>query len=275
MKKTTLTMAAVVAMAMTACTGKQKPAETATDTQQTFEEQQIKAGMNMQLDSLTNIWLGLQQRGLFGIDESGKPTLSAEQKKVLPDYLFTPESLAGKTETLSAMYRAFTVFSIDKEVAALYDMKDVWTPAIEKLTSEMNDPALKLTLKGDIKYTKDNFEELNKKLYKLEEENGRANHFWESAATSIVEQTYLLSVNQDILLSKMTDKDAEDITYRIVLLLDAFEELSEYNPQLLQMLNVLQPLGKLNAISVDQLRQQLNETKEEVAASRAKLFDFE
>ncbi len=273
MKKVTLTMAAIMAIAMTACTGKQKPAETATNGEETFEEQQIKAGMNAQLDSLTNIWLGLKQRGLFGTDESGKPQLTAEQKKVQPDYLFTPEQLADKTETLSAKYRAFTVFNIDKEVGALYGMKDVWTPAIEKLATEMNDPALKLSTQGDIEYNKDNFEELNKKLYKLEEENGRANHFWESAATSIVEQTYLLSVNQELLLSKMTDKDAEDLTYRIVLLLDAFEELSEYNPQLMQMLTVLQPLGKLNAISVDQLRQQLTEMKEDVASSRALLFE--
>jgi len=272
MKKITLVMAVAAALMMTACNNKQKAAEANTETTETFEEQQIKAGMNVQLDSLTNLFLGLQQRGLFGVDKEGNIQLSADEKKVTPDYLFTPEKLADKLETLSAKYRALIVYYTDKQIGDLYEMQDVWTPELKKLSSEINDPALEMILADKEKYNKDNFEEINRKAYQMEEESGRANHFWEACATAIVEQTYLLSVNQEKLLSQLTDKDAEDLTYRIVLLNDSFEQLSEYNPQLMQLLTVLQPLAKLNAISIDQLREQLNESKDEIANSRALLF---
>lgn len=261
-------------MMMAACGNKQKAAEaTEADSTETFEEQQIKAGMNVQLDSLTNLWLGMKRRGVFGVDKEGSVVLSEAEKKVAPDYLFTPDGLKDKMETLSAKYRALTVFYVDKQIGDAYGMTDVWTPAMKKLMSEINDPALEELAKAPAEYNKE-YEALNQKIYKMMEEEGRANFFWETAATSIVEQTYLISVNQEKLLAKLTDKDAEDLTYRIALLMDAYEELSQYNPQLMQLLTVLQPLEKLNAISVSQLRDQLNESKDAIANSRKMLFDF-
>ena len=273
MKKSVLAIVAVAAVMLAACGNKQKAAETEADSTESFEEQQIKAGMNVQLDSLTNLWLGMKRRGVFGVDKEGNVVLTEAEKKVAPDYLFTPEGLKGKMETLSAKYRALTVFYVDKQIGDTYGMTDVWTPAMKKLMSEIGDPALELLTTAPNEFNKD-YEALNKKIYKMMEEEGRANFFWETAATSIVEQTYLISVNQEKLLAKMTDKDAEDLTYRIVLLMDAYEELSQYNPQLLQLLTVLQPLEKLNAVSVSQLRDQLNESKDAIANSRKLLFDF-
>ena len=274
MKKLTFTFVAVAAMMMAACGNKQKAAEGSSDSTETFEERQIKAGMSVQLDSLTQCLLRLNPSKFYSVTPDGKINLSADEKKVTPDYLFIPEKLEGKLETLSAKYRALTVYYIDQKVAQQYEMNDMYSQAMQKLASEVNDPALKLIKDEEVTYNDKNFAETNKKLYKIEEENERANFFWECAATAIVEQTFLLTQNQEKLLANFTDKDAEDITYRIALLVDAFEELSEYNPQLMQLLSVLQPLEKLNAISVDQLRQQLNDSKEEVAQSRKSLFEF-
>lgn len=274
MKKFSFALIAAVAFIMASCGNKQKAEEVANDSTETFEEKQIKAGMNAQLDSLTNLWMQIKRREIFDVDPDNKIVISAEEKKVAPDYLYTPDKLKGKLETLSAKYRALVVFSIDQQVGTLYGMNDVWSSAIEKLGAEVNDPVMKLVQDGEIDFDDENHIAVNEKVYKTEEEAGRANYFWETSATAIVEQTYLLSVNQDKLLAHLTDEDAEKLTFRIILLNDAYENLAEYNPQLMQLLSVLQPLSKLNAITVDQLREQLNESKEEIAQARKSLFEF-
>lgn len=274
MKKFSFALIAAVAFIMASCGNKQKAEEVANDSTETFEEKQIKAGMNAQLDSLTNLWMQIKRREIFDVDPDNKIVISAEEKKVAPDYLYTPDKLKGKLETLSAKYRALVVFSIDQQVGTLYGMNDVWSSAIEKLGAEVNDPVMKLVQDGEINFDDENHIAVNEKVYKTEEEAGRANYFWEASATAIVEQTYLLSVNQDKLLAHLTDEDAEKLTFRIILLNDAYENLAEYNPQLMQLLSVLQPLSKLNAITVDQLREQLNESKEEIAQARKSLFEF-
>lgn len=274
MKKFSFALIAAAAFIMASCGNKQKAEEVANDSTETFEEKQIKAGMNAQLDSLTNLWMQIKRREIFDVDPDNKIVISAEEKKVAPDYLYTPDKLKGKLETLSAKYRALVVFSIDQQVGTLYGMNDVWSSAIEKLGAEVNDPVMKLVQDGEIDFDDENHIAVNEKVYKTEEEAGRANYFWETSATAIVEQTYLLSVNQDKLLAHLTDEDAEKLTFRIILLNDAYENLAEYNPQLMQLLSVLQPLSKLNAITVDQLREQLNESKEEIAQARKSLFEF-
>lgn len=274
MKKISFALIAAVALIMASCGNKQKAEEVANDSTETFEEKQIKAGMNAQLDSLTNLWMQIKRREIFDVNPDNKIVISAEEKKVAPDYLYTPDKLKGKLETLSAKYRALVVFSIDQQVGTLYGMNDVWSSAIEKLGAEVNDPVMKLVQDGEIDFDDENHIAVNEKVYKTEEEAGRANYFWEASATAIVEQTYLLSVNQDKLLAHLTDEDAEKLTFRIILLNDAYENLAEYNPQLMQLLSVLQPLSKLNAITVDQLREQLNESKEEIAQARKSLFEF-
>ncbi|MBO7592684.1 MAG: hypothetical protein J6T00_04845 [Bacteroidaceae bacterium] len=274
MKKFSFALIAAAAFIMASCGNKQKAEEVANDSTETFEEKQIKAGMNAQLDSLTNLWMQIKRREIFDVDPDNKIVISAEEKKVAPDYLYTPDKLKGKLETLSAKYRALVVFSIDQQVGTLYGMNDVWSSAIEKLGAEVNDPVMKLVQDGEIDFDDENHIAVNEKVYKTEEEAGRANHFWETCAAAIVEQTYLLSVNQDKLLAHLTDEDAEKLTFRIILLNDAYENLAEYNPQLMQLLSVLQPLSKLNAITVDQLREQLNESKEEIAQARKSLFEF-
>lgn len=274
MKKFSFALIAAAAFIMASCGNKQKAEEVANDSTETFEEKQIKAGMNAQLDSLTNLWMQIKRREIFDVDPDNKIVISAEEKKVAPDYLYTPDKLKGKLETLSAKYRALVVFSIDQQVGTLYGMNDVWSSAIEKLGAEVNDPVMKLVQDGEIDFDDENHIAVNEKVYKTEEEAGRANYFWETSATAIVEQTYLLSVNQDKLLAHLTDEDAEKLTFHIILLNDAYENLAEYNPQLMQLLSVLQPLSKLNAITVDQLREQLNESKEEIAQARKSLFEF-
>ncbi|MDO4496216.1 MAG: hypothetical protein Q4B58_00055 [Bacteroidales bacterium] len=273
MKKIALVLAAVAALAMTACGGKkaaQNESAEAPQSQESFQEQQIKMGMKVHLDSLTNAWLRIEKPMAVTYNaQEGKVKLSDAQKKVLPDYLVNPDEVMGSLESLSLKYRAMVVFDMDKEVAKLYGMNDVYTPAINKLAAEVDDPAVKYLYNVDEKVT---YQERMNKVYSLEEENGRANYFWEAAATSIIEQLYILGRNQEVFLASFTDQDAEDITFYVSLLVDAYADLAEYNSELARLYNVILPLQVLNAITVDELRTQLNQIDADIANARKALF---
>lgn len=278
MKKIAFVFATAALLA--ACTGNkpQEPAQTEgtevvtttrapKDVNESFEEQQIKAGMSVQLDSLTAAWLRLEKSPLRVSIEDRTATLSEDEKKVKPDYLINPADIMDKLESLSLKYRAMVVMGLDKTVSDLYEMPDVYSEPLSKLAAEVNDPGVSYIME----HGENSSEDLSK-YYEIEEQNGRANYFWESAATAIIEQVYIITKNQDMFLKNFTDKDAEDITYRIVLLIDAYEELSDYNLELRKLYNVLLPLEAIDAISVDQLRDQLNQIKAQVEQARATLF---
>lgn len=263
---------------LASCTGNKSQQQTTTeetqvaskraakDLNESFEEQQIRAGMSVQLDSLTAAWLRVGKSPLKVNMQEKKFVLNEEEKMIKPDYLMDPAEVMSKLETLSLKYRALAVFSDEKEIADLYDMPDVYSEPITLLAADVNDPAMKYALETS-------FDSLNvADIYAIEEQYGRVNYFWESAATMTIEHLYILTKNQEMYLKNFTDKDAEDITFRVVLLLDAFEELSEYNHELRRLYNLLRPLEVLDAITVDQLRGQLTQMKKEIEQARATLF---
>lgn len=273
MKKIAFVFATAALLA--ACTGNkpQTPAEepaattrVAKEIPESFEEQQIKAGMSVQLDSLTAAWLRLGKSPIQVNLDKKSVTLSDDQKKVKPDYLTNPADIMDKLETLSLKYRAIAVMGIDKGVADVYEMPDVYSEPLSKISTEVNDPAMTYVMETGMENSD------MAKVYEIEEQNGRANYFWESAAVGIVEQLYVLTKNQEMFLANFTDKDAEDITYRVSLLVDAYEDLSDYNLELRKLYNVLLPLEALNAITVDELRGQLDQIKAHVEQAHSTLF---
>lgn len=276
MKKIAFVFATAALLA--ACTGNKPQQETpaeepaattrvAKDLNESFEEQQIKAGMSVQLDSLTACWLRLGKSPIQVNAEQKTVTLSEDQKKVKPDYLINPADIMDKLESLSLKYRAMVMMNMDKTISDLYEMPDVYSEPVSKLAAEVNDPAVTYFYETGFNSPED-----MQKIYAIEEENGRANYFWEAAAVGIIEQLYILTKNEDKFLATFTDKDAEDITYRVSILVDLYEDLSDYNLELRKLYNVLLPLEVLNAITVDELRGQLDQIKAQVEQARATLF---
>lgn len=273
MKKFAFALAAVAAVAMVSCSGNkaqqnqenQEPAAI----EETFEEQQIKAGMKVQLDSLTQCWLRLKPMSVVQSVKDGKVVLTDEEKKVKPSYLLDAPAVYPVLETLSQKYRALVMFDFDREIAKIYDMADTYKEPMEKITVDINDPA--------VKYLVDNietkpYEEVMNEVYRMEEESGRANLFWECAATAIIEQLWILTNNQEKFLASFTDKDAEDITFHVAMLIESYAQLAEYNANLRKLYNVILPLDVIDAITVEQLRAQLTQVKNEVAQARATLL---
>jgi len=270
MKKFFLLFAATTVMI--ACTGN-KQATTNENDEESQEEvlmdEQLESEMKANLDSLVNLWANLKPSPVLTTTADGKITLTEDEKLVKPTYLFYPDSLEGKLETLSSKYRAVTALTIDREVAKLYGMQDVFTPAITKISAQINDPALKYLYDNSDKM---DYADLIKEAYKIEAENGRETRFWEVAATSVIEQTYILCKNKDKFLANFTDDDVDNFTNRVALLVDSYETISQHNKKFYNLYNVVQPLDRLNATTVAELSDQLTTLEGDIEKMRNELF---
>ena len=108
-------------------------------------------------------------------------------------------------------------------------------------------------------------------LYDAMNENGRINQFWQTAAAALVEQLFIVNQNTEKFLSVFNDEAASNVTYRIVLILDAVDRLSNYDPEIKPIAEAIAPLKVLNATSLDELKSQLAEAKDNIAAARKAL----
>ena len=265
MKKLGLFAVAIAALSFTACGGN-KSAQTAenADSLKAFEQEQVEAKIKIELDSL-GAALGQLKQLPFVQDENGIK-LTDQEKQVKPDYLLEP-SVAENAATLSEKYRMISALSVDKQIAALYEMPtEEYQKEISKLVADINDPSFK-----DIDDTGSIYE-TTQAIYEAMEKNGRINYFWQLAATSLVEQLYVMNQNADKFIASFDDDAAANVTYRVVLLIDAINRLTEYDPEIEPVANAIAPLSVLNAISVDQLKSQLAEAKDKIEGARSALI---
>ena len=265
MKKLSVLAIAFAAIAFAACGGKKSAqAEEATDSVKSFEQQQIEASIKMHVDSIASELgklktLPFLQEGKDGI------TLTKQEKQVKPDYLLTP-SVADEATTLSEKYRILSALSVDKKIAALYEMPtEDYEKAITKLASDINDPSFKAIEDANTIF------ETTTTLYDEMEKNGRINYFWQLAAAALVEQLYVINQNSEKFLSNFNDDAAANVTFRIVLILDAVNRLAQYDPDIEPIAKAIAPLDALNATTVAEMKEQLVKTKEQINAARKAL----
>ena len=266
MKKLFIFAVAIAAMAFTSCGGnKSAQAVEETDSIKSFEQEQVEAKIKMELDSLAAEMGRLKKLPVIQVGEDGVK-LSDKEKQVKPDYLLAP-SAAESATTLAEKYRMLSALSVDKTIAKLYEMPtEEYEAAITKLAADINDPSFKV-----LDDTSTIFE-TGQKLYDAMNENGRINYFWQIVASSLVEEIYVISQNTEKFITAFDDDSAANVTFRIVLLSDAVSRLAEYDPEFEPVANAVEALSPLNAISVDQLKAQLEEAKEKIAEARANLL---
>ena len=265
MKKITFFAVAIAAMAFTACGGN-KSAQTAeeTDSIKSFEQTQVEEKIKIELDSLAAEVGKLKSLPIVQSDNGIQ--LTAEEKQVKPDFLLAP-AVAEEATTLAEKYRILSALSVDKKIAALYDMPtEEYDQAISKLAADINDPSFKAIEDASTIF------ETGQKLYDAMNENGRINYFWQLMASSLVEETYVISQNTEKFITAFDDDAAANVTFRIVLLSDAIARLAQYDPEVEPVAKAVEALAPLNAISVDQLKGQLEEAKEKIAEARAQLL---
>ena len=266
MKKLSILAIAFAAIAFAACGGKKSAqADEAVDSVKSFEQQQIEASIKMHMDSIASELgklktLPFLQEGKDGI------SLTKQEKQVKPDYLLAA-SVADEATTLTEKYRIMSALSVDKKIAALYEMPtEDYEKAVTKLASDINDPSFKAIEDANTIF------ETTTTLYDEMEKNGRINYFWQLASAALVEQLYIINQNSDKFLSNFNDEAAATVTFRIVLILDAVNRLAQYDPDIEPVAQALAPLDALNATTVAEMKEQLVKTKEQINAARKALI---
>ena len=265
MKKLSVLAIAFVAIAFAACGGKKTQASEEADTLKSFEQQQIEASIKMHFDSIAAEMAKLPQLPFVQQGEGGL-VLTKEEKQVKPEYLLNP-NVAEEATTLAEKYRILSALSVDKKIAALYEMPtDEYDKAISKLVADINDPSFKEIEDAATLY------ETSTTLYDEMEKNGRINFFWQIGAAALVEQLYAINQNSDKFLSVFNDEAAANVSFRIVLILDAVKRLSQYDPEIKPVSDALAPLDVLNAVTVSEFKNQLADAKSKIEAARKTLI---
>jgi len=268
MKKLSILAATFAAIVFAACGNKTaQNAESADSVVKSFEQEQIEASIKMHMDSLASEVGKLKMVPFLQSDNNGGIKLTKEELQVKPDYLLDP-AVAENATVLSEKYRLLSALDIDRRTAKLYEMPtEDYDKAITKLAADINDPSFKiLDNEGSVSETTQN-------LYDEMEKNGRLNYFWQLAAASLVEQLYLANQNSDKFLSTFTDDAAANTTFRVVLILDALKRLSQYDPEIAPVSEALAPLEVLNATTVDELKNQIAQAKDNIIAARKALVN--
>ena len=265
MKKLSVFAVAFAAITFAACGGNKTAQSTeGEDSVKSFEQQQVEASIKMHVDSLAST-IGQLKHMPFMQENDGSIALTAEEKQVKPDYLLPPTT--ENAATLAEKYRLLSALGIDKRLAKLYDMPvDEYEQACSKLLAEINDPSFKDIQNASTVY------ETTTDLYNAMEANGRINYFWQLTASSLVEELYILSQNSEKFLASFNDEAAANSTFRIVLILDALDRLTEYDSEIQPVVEALRPLSALNATTVDELRGQLAEAKDQINFARNTLL---
>ena len=265
MKKLSVLAIAFAAIAFAACGGKKSAqAVEDIDSLKSFEQQQIEASIKMHMDSIA-AEISKMKQPTFIQEGNGGLSLTKEEKQVKPEYLLNA-NVIEEANTLAEKYRLLSALMVDKKIAALYEMSlDDYDKAIAKLSADINDPSFKAVEDTNTLY------ETTTTLYDAMNENGRINYFWQLAAAALVEQLYVVNQNSDKFLTVFNDDAASNVTYRIILLLDAVKRLEAYDPEIKPVADALAPLNVLNATSVAELKTQLANAKEQIEAARKAL----
>ena len=251
MKKLSILAIAFAAVVFAACGGKksEQAAENA-DSLKSFEQQQIEASIKMHFDSIAAEIGKLKQLPFLSEGDDGLK-LTKEEKQVKPDYLLNPAA-ADEATTLAEKYRILSALNVDKKIAALYEMPtEDYDKAITKLVADINDPSFKA------------IDDTNT-LYDAMNENGRINFFWQMASAALIEELYVANQNPDKFLSTFTDEAASNVTFRIILILDAINRLAQYDPDIQPVAKALAPLDVLNATTVAELKDQVAKAKDQI-----------
>ena len=266
MKKLSFLAVALTAMIFAACGGnKSNQSIEEADTLKTFQQEQIEAAIKLNFDSLAVQVGKLKQLPIRMKD--GKIALTDEEMQVKPNYLLEP-GIAEKATMLAEQYRVLTALQVDREIASLYDMPVAdYDNEIAKLVVDINDPSFKAVEGSSDIY------EASQDLYNAMDENGRINFFWQIVSTSLVEQLYVVSQNTDKFLSAFDDEAAANVSLRIILIQDAINRLTEYDPEIIPVAEAFDPLTAINATTVDELKNQLDDSKDLIAAARRGLLE--
>lgn len=274
MKKLMIVCLSVAVLCLPSCKNFNKKAETEKKEAVVFEgkkqiaEELVKADFNNILESVAK----LKPAPFASATKDGRITLSNKEKKIKPNYLLAPEK-ASNLVTFSQKYRAVAMYAVDLVIANMYDMdSQEYKDVIAKLLIDLGDDAYTNFASMpwlDWEYASQTLQDLAKDEY----EAGRQTFFWESVASSFVEQIYVISKNTKKFMPMFTDKTAADFTFNFICLFESIKTVIEMSPEMNNLYEVIKPLEVINAISVKQFEEQILSISKEIETSREALLN--
>lgn len=225
------------------------------------------------LDSLANLLCDSTQLASFcSVLGQNNFVLTDDQKLVKPDYLLENKDFENLV-TLSEKYRAQAMAMVDSRVTKLYGLDNTsdYVALVERLQAEIADKALNdMAAKGH----QDFFEpETYAQLYDEMKNSHRLQYFYEASTAAVVEALYILMKNGDTLVSQLTDEQAQALVRHLSVVTEATDMLSQSNPYLKRSAESLKKLTDINASNASELKEQLEMTKNEIAALRTLLLN--
>lgn len=273
MKKLSIVLLAAAIVALPSCKNNNKNAgeQEAKDYSESTASEIVEETLKADLTNLIQSAKSIKPVPFIKAQKDGKLVLSEKEKMVKPDYLLNP-SITSKLATLYQKYRVVGMLTTDKNIADMYEMPiSDYNEAIFKVLTDINDPALMnfYTLPSiDIESDREAFSTFVDEEY----EEDRANFFWDGIAAAMVEQVFILTRDVDKFMPMFTDELAADITFNFVCVHDGLTKMVDAYPEMASLNEVLTPLYVINAINVEQLREQLLSVKEDVENARAFLL---
>ncbi|MCQ2168586.1 MAG: hypothetical protein MJY69_08010 [Bacteroidales bacterium] len=267
MKKYAVALLALAIVAMPSCKNQNKKSEGTETKEISQKEALLQEDLKINVENLVESAKKIKSVPFAKTLPDGTVALTDKEKMVKPDYLLEA-SVANNLVTLSQKYRTVAMLTADKIVADLYEMPTTeYKTAISKLIIDLGDDAVK-------DFADTNWEDKGEsdaaigKLVDAEYAAGRSNFFWEATTAFLVEQLYVITRNIDKFMPMFTDETAADVTYNFVCVHEGITQMIEFYPEMESLNNALLPLYVINAISVDQLKEQLTELKGEIEAVR-------
>ena len=113
-------------------------------------------------------------------------------------------------------------------------------------------------------------------IFDIKEENGGmtaivSGRLDTPAAVKAQQEIVPLLENADKFLSTFDDEAASNVTFRIVLILDAVNRLAQYDPDIEPVAQAIAPLDALNATTVAEMKEQMAKMKDQIIAARKAL----
>jgi len=269
MKKFALVLLAVTLVALPSCKNRNKEAQE-TEYKENAE-QLITADLKLNAQNLMESAKKLKVVPFVSTTPDGKVILSDKEKLVKPDYLLDPAS-TNNLVTLSQKYRAISMLAADLAIANLYEMPKVdYQEAIQRLLVDINDEPMKTFASYDWDFIRNDPQPISD-LVDGEYAQDRAVFFWDGMAASFVEQLYIVTRDIDKFMPMFTDEVASELTFNFVCVHEGLVQCIELYPEMEGLNQVLTPLYAINAINVEQLREQLLSIKGDIETARAYLL---
>lgn len=272
MKRFSVILLAVLLVAVPSCKN-QKKAQAAKQYDLSSAETIVSEELKVDVGNLVESAKKMKRMPFVEKTADGKFVLTQKEKMIKPDYLVNP-SFANDLVTLSQKYRTVAMLGIDLMITNIYEMPNTeYKEAINKLLLDINDPAL--TDYAGLDWSLISEEEQSECLGEFideEYEQGRPNFFWEGVAASLVEQLYICTRDVNKFMPMFTDEVAADVTYNFVCVHEGLIQMIKLYPEMTGLNAALEPLYVINAISVEQLREQLLQLKGDIEAARAYLL---